>query len=33
MKFSGPKINKSQNTKFYEMPTFPIFTIFFHNFI
>ncbi len=33
MKFSGPKIIKSQNIKFYETPAFPIFTIFFHNFI
>ena len=33
MKFNGPKNNKNQNIKFYEMPVFPIFTIFFHNFI
>ncbi len=33
MKFSGPKNNKSQNIKFYETLVFPIFTIFFHNYI
>lgn len=33
MKFSEAKINKFQNIKFYETPAFPIFTIFFHNFI
>lgn len=33
MKFNGPKNNKNQNIKFYKTPAFPIFTIFFHNFI